>query len=57
MTHAHQIKIRIVGVDHISKTRDDAKKTMSFFKLPPHILTKTALISEAPNCVLTSEIY
>ena len=56
MTHAQQIKIRIVGLDHISKTSADAKKRCHFSKLALKILPKTGLISEAPNCALTSVI-
>ena len=37
MNNAQQIKIRIVGVDHNSKTRADAKKPMLFSKPGPQI--------------------
>ena len=56
MAHAQQIKIRIGGVDHISKTRADAKKPMLFSESAPLKCPKTGLISEAPNCMLTSVI-
>ena len=53
-THVQERKIRSVGVDHISKTRADAKKQCYFRNQQPQIYFKTSPISEAPNCVLTS---
>ena len=57
MTHAQQLKIRIVGVDHISKSRTKAKKLMSSSKAAPQKYPKTILVSEASNFVLTSVIF
>ena len=49
MTHAQQIKIRLLGVDHVSKSRADAKKMMSFLNSAPQLYPKRDQISEAPN--------